>query len=102
LAGVVLHSIFTLRGHFVETIEEKAGKEEKKMSVVSLSEAYLLAWEEGGFSRGRKERLWPSLAADAPANDANGDGHIQWLRVKRCGQLPQQLWTISAIPLDKR
>jgi hypothetical protein len=72
------------------------------MSVVSLSEAYLLVWGSVGFSRGRKERLWPSLDADAPANDANGDEHIQWLRVKRCGQLPQQLWTISAIPLDKR
>lgn len=72
------------------------------MSVVSLSEAYLLVWGPVGFSRGRKERLWPSLDADAPANDANGDGHIQWRRVKRCGQLPQQLWTISAIPLDKR
>ena len=72
------------------------------MSVVSLSEAYLLVWGSVGFSRGGKERLWPSLDADAPVNDANGDGHIQWLRVKRCGQLLQQLWTISAIPLDKR
>ena len=47
------------------------------MSVVSLSEAYLLVWGPVGFSSGRKERLWPSRDADAPANDANGDGHIQ-------------------------
>jgi hypothetical protein len=74
------------------------------MSTVSWSEACLLVWEQGGFSRGSgsAERLVPSLDADARANDANGDGYIQWRRVKRCGQLPQRLWTISAIPLDKR
>jgi hypothetical protein len=89
---VVLHSICTQRGNFVETAQGTAGKEERKMSTVSLSEACLLVWEQGGFSRGSgsEERLVPSLDADAPANDANGDGHIQWLRVKRCGQLPQR------------
>ena len=86
----------------MKTTRAKAGKEEKKMSVVSLSEAYLLVCGPERFSRGRKERLWPSLDADAPANDGNGDGHIQWLRVKRCGQLPQRRRTIWAIPLDKR
>jgi hypothetical protein len=86
----------------MKTTRAKAGKEEQKMSAVSWSEACLLVWEQGGFSRGSEERLLPSLDADAPANDANGDGHIQWLRVKRCGQLPQRRRTIWAIPLDKR
>jgi len=86
----------------MKTTRAKAGKEEQKMSAVSLSEACLLVWEQGGFSRGSEERLLPSLDADAPANDANGDGHIQWLRVKRCGQLPQRRRSISAIALDKR
>ena len=72
------------------------------MSAVSLSKACLLVWEQGGFSRGSEERLLPCIEAGAPANDASSSGHIQWLRVKRCGQLSQQLWTISAIPLDKR
>jgi hypothetical protein len=74
---VVLDAICTQRGNFVETTRGTAGKEEKKMSVVCLSEAYLLVWGPVGFSRGRKERLWPSLDADAPANDANGYEHIQ-------------------------
>ena len=86
----------------MKTTRGTAGKEEKKMSTVSLSETCLLVWEQGGFSRGSEERLLPSLDADAPANDANGDGHIQWRRVKRCGQLPQRRRTIWAIPLDKR
>ena len=73
------------------------------MRTVSLSEACLLGWEQGSFSRGSEERLLPCLDADAPANnDPNSSGHIYWLRVKRYGQLSQRLWTISAIPLDKR
>ena len=86
----------------METTPDKVGKEAEKMSAVSLPEECLLVWEQGGFSRGSEERLLPSLDADAPANDANSDGHIQWLRVKRCGQLPQRRRTIWAIPLDKR
>jgi hypothetical protein len=86
----------------VETTRGKAAKEERKMSTINLSEVCLLVWEQGGFSRGSEERLLPSLDADALANDVNGYGYIQWLNLKRCGQLPQQLWTISAIPLDKR
>ncbi len=36
----------------MERIREKAGKEGKKMSPVSLSEPCLLVWEQIGFSRG--------------------------------------------------
>jgi len=78
-------------------------------------------WEPGGFPRGSniakeharqrsliegvtlaEERWWPSLDAEAAANYPTSCGHIQWLSVKRGGQLSQRLWTISAIALDKR
>ncbi len=106
----------------METTREKAGKEETKMSPVSLSEPCLLVREQGGFPRGRnvaieyprqryvidrvtraaEERWLPRRDADAPANYPNSCGHIEWRSRKRRGQLSQRHWTISAIALDKR
>jgi hypothetical protein len=86
----------------VETIREKTGEEGKKVSPVSLPEPCVLVWQRVGFPRGSEERWLPSLDADTPVNYPNSCGHIPWLSVNRGGQLPQQLWTISAIALDKR
>ena len=105
----------------METIREKAGKEETKRSPVSWSEPHLLMWEQIDFSRGRnvaiehpwqlyvidrvtlaaEKRLVPRREAAIPANYPNSCGHIQRLSVQRRGQLSQRLGVISAIALDK-
>ena len=72
------------------------------MSSVSVPEAGLLVWEQGGFSRGSEERLWPRLDAPAAANYPTSCGPMRWLSVKRGGQLSHQLRAIWAIALDKR
>ncbi len=72
------------------------------MRPVRLSEPGLLVWEQVGLPRGSEERVLPSLDAGTSANYPTSCGHLPWLSVNRGGQLPHRLWTISAIPLDKR